>query len=301
MKSVSTVNPFECRMWDMHDRFDTELTVENCQSEIASFSKHGQQKPVLARRLANDPKFKIELIFGSRRLFVAQLLNVPLLVELRDNISDLEGIFAMEIEHQFVEPSDYERGCGYLRYLRAGHFKNQEDLARKLDVSQSKVSRRIRLAQLPAVIVSAFSRPSDLIEAWGLEIAKALEDPKRRESICRVARTIAVGGSKLRGEDVFRRLLQAPRPGRAPKCVSKVEVVNDNDGQPLYRIRQETGAVAIVLPIAKLPPDVLGALRIAIAGILTKTKIDTHESTQSSSNGSLFPARNTVVELPGHA
>lgn len=54
MRQIVSVNPFRCRMWDLHDRLEQHLTDESCKKEIESFKRHGQLVPVLGRRLLND-------------------------------------------------------------------------------------------------------------------------------------------------------------------------------------------------------------------------------------------------------
>src|SRR5688572_27296988 len=97
MRTTISADPFKCRVWNLHDRFTSEVNEQTCRAEIDSFSMHGQLVPVLGRRLTDDPDHEIELIYGARRLFAARHLKMPLLVELRD-VSDREGLIAMDIE-----------------------------------------------------------------------------------------------------------------------------------------------------------------------------------------------------------
>ncbi len=270
MNSVICVSPFDCRMWDMHDRLDAQLCAQSCRSEIESFTNHGQLIPVLGRRLARDPRHKVELIYGARRLFVARHINVPLLVELRD-MSDREAIIAMDIENrQRVDVSPYERGLSYLRWLRAGCFPSQEELARSLRTSASQVSRLLRVAQLPPVIVNAFERPGDICEGWGLDISQALEDPLRRGSLIRAARSVAGSSPRLSAREVYRRLMSSPAQRRRLKLSAHDEVVKDTLGRPLFRIKHLSSSIAFVLPGDKVAPNLLGAMREAISAILQR-------------------------------
>jgi ParB family transcriptional regulator, chromosome partitioning protein len=110
MSTVVSISPFECKMWEMHDRMMSYITEKGCSSEIESVSKHRQLLPVLGRTLKDDPHYKVELIYGARRLFVARHLNIQLLVELR-RLSDVEAIIAMDIENRVrKDVSPYERG-----------------------------------------------------------------------------------------------------------------------------------------------------------------------------------------------
>lgn len=268
MKSIKLVDPFKCRMWDLHDRLESEVTEESCKAEIESFLKHGQLVPVLGRPLRGDHDHEIELIFGARRLFVARHLNKPLAVELRE-IGDREAIVAMDIENrQRCDISPYERGLGYARWLRAKYFESQEDIARSLNVSASQVSRLLKLARLPSVIVNAFSCTVDICENWGLELIEIWEDPQRRRSIAQKARCIGEVSPRPAAQDVYRELLASSAHGRKPKQQSHDEVVVDESGVPLFRIRRQTRSIAFLLPLDKVSAQCLERLRSAVSEIL---------------------------------
>jgi ParB/RepB/Spo0J family partition protein len=267
MKAIVAANPFDCRMWDLHDRLEAQLTEESCKAEIESFSKHGQLIPALGRPLVQDPTHKIELICGARRLFVARYLNVPLLVELRE-MSDREAIVSMDIENrQRADISAYERGVSYARWLRTGHFRSQDDIARSLRISPSQVCL-LRLAQLPAVIINAFDSPASICEGWGLEIMEALADPQRRASTIRTARYVATLSPRPPARDVYRHLVSAVSNGRRIRKQAHDEVVKDTSGRALYRIRHQTDSIAFLLPLSRVAPDVLEDLKNAVSCIL---------------------------------
>jgi ParB/RepB/Spo0J family partition protein len=268
MKSVLAVNPFSCRMWDMHDRLESEVTEESCRAEIESFAKHGQLIPTLGRPLHRDPQHDVELIYGARRLFVARHLNVPLLVELRD-MSDRDAIVAMDIENrQRTDISAYERGQSYARWLRAGHFRSQDDVARALRISASQVSRLLKLSQLPPVVLAAFGNSADICEGWGLDIIQALDDPTRRAGTIRAARAIIDMRQRPLACDVYRELISTAGRGRRIKPQAHDEVVKDDQGAPLFRIRQQRNSVAIVIPIHTVSTDLLDSIRAGVAKLL---------------------------------
>ena len=171
MQEVVSVNPFRCRMWQLHDRLEDCIDEATCRAEIESFVEHGQLIPALGRRTSNSPDYDVELVYGARRLFVARHLNKPLLVDLRDELSDREAAIALDIENrQRRNLSPYERGMCYARWLRAGHFKSQGDLVRTLKVSAAQTSRLLKLARLPSVVVSAFESGLDICEQWGMDL-----------------------------------------------------------------------------------------------------------------------------------
>ena len=268
MRNIVAVNPFRARMWSLHDRCDQHVTEETCKAEIESFEKHGQIVPALGRVLRGDPDYDVELIYGARRLFVARHINKPLLVDMQD-LSDREALIAMDIENrQRTDISPYERAVSCARWLRSGHFVSQDDVARSMKISPSQVSRMLRFAKLPTVILNAFTTPLEICEAWGLEIMDALDDPQRRQRTIQAARDIGASTPRPPAKRVFRELITASARGRQPKPAARVEIVRDTEGVPLFRIRQLSTSVSLVLPSAKLSAAAMTQIRAVLAGIL---------------------------------
>jgi hypothetical protein len=65
---------------------------------IKSIAAHGQFVPALGRPICDDPKMDVEILCGSRRLFAARHLDIPLLVQVRD-LSDRECALVVELEN----------------------------------------------------------------------------------------------------------------------------------------------------------------------------------------------------------
>ncbi len=268
MKEIVSIDPFRCRMWEFHDRLEQHINEDSCKSEIESFLKHGQLVPALGRRLRGEPDYDVELIYGSRRLFVARHLNKPLLVELRQ-MTNAEAVVAMDIENrQRLDISPYERGRSYVNWLRAKMFDSQDDIARALKISASQVSRLIKLAMLPSVIVAAFRTPADICESWACDLAAILEDPQRRTPTCARARSIAAMASRPEPREILRQLLTASTPGHKVKPPRHDEVVNDQHGKPLFRIRRLSNSIALILPVDRVASHQLARIRVAVASVL---------------------------------
>jgi ParB family transcriptional regulator, chromosome partitioning protein len=268
-RTIVSISPFRCRMCAMHDRFPEYITEDSCKEEIRSFARYGQLVPVLGRPLINDPRHDVELIYGARRLFVASHLNVPLVVEVRE-ITDREAVVAMDIENRGRHDiSAYERGRAYLTWIKEGLFASQDDLANSLGVSASQVSRLLKIARLPAVIVGAFSSPADICEGWGLDLAGALEDSQRREQTILIARSLIRLGSILPPKEICRRLLS---PGSVSRARTRPhdEVVHGTNGFPLFRIRYSRKVFALLLPTERLSSSALGEVRDAVRSLLQR-------------------------------
>lgn len=268
--TIISVDPFRCRPWALHDRLDEQITAESCRDEIESVRKHGQLVPALGRKLQNEPMYEVEVVCGARRLFVARYLKVALRIELRE-MTDRDAIVAMDIENrQRQDISAYERGLSYARWLREGYFSSQEDIASALKISGSQVSRLLKIARLPPVVLNAFPNVGDICESWGLEIAAALEDAEKRGPTISVAREISRGEQRFAAPEVRRRLLMANAPGRKPAARRRPEVVLDDDGSPLFRVRHECASVALLLPLERISAPYLKEICGEVKAILQK-------------------------------
>jgi ParB family transcriptional regulator, chromosome partitioning protein len=294
MAEVITVNPFECRMWQGHERLEEHINEDTCKEEIESFLAHGQEIPVLARCLKGDLEHKYELIYGARRLFVARHLNVPLLAELR-MISDRDAIVALDIENRLrKELSPYERGRSYSLWIRNGIYASQDELARALNVSASQISRLIRLANLPTVVVGAFASPLDICETWGRVLMERWGDPSTRDALVRTARSMANQSQKMEPGAIFRRLtcnevLNSAR--RLDSTRDHDEVVKDRDGKPLFRVRRQRQDTALLLPSSSMSSYVLDEIKTKVATILHRARSqDLDLAQQLKDRSSIWPA-----------
>jgi ParB family chromosome partitioning protein len=268
MQNVISVSPHRCKMWDLHDRLEDHVTEATCRAEIDSFTKHGQLIPVLGRSLQGHPQFNVELIYGARRLFVARHLNLPLAVDLRD-LSDRDAMIAMDIENRVRQDiSPYERAVSYLQWLRSGHFQSQDDIARALRVSPSQISRLLKLAQLPSVVIQSFGNPLEIREGWGIKLSSMLEDSDQRPAVLAKARSIIAEVGTCSASEVYRQLLAASPRGRKVSVLSHDGVVRADDGSTLFRLRQQRESISVVLPLERVAAGTMHKICSAVSLIL---------------------------------
>ena len=141
MAEIVDISAFRCRVWDQHGRMEEYVTEASCREEMRSMEQHGQLIPAIGRRVHNDTAFDVEIICGSRRLFVARQLNILLRVELK-TLTDHEAVVFLDMENrQRKDWSAYERGRSFARWLGSGIFESQESIADVLGMSASQVSR----------------------------------------------------------------------------------------------------------------------------------------------------------------
>jgi ParB family transcriptional regulator, chromosome partitioning protein len=237
-------------------------------AEIQSLKEHGQMIPVLGRPLHGHPQYDVELIYGARRLFAARLVQQPLIVELRE-MSDQAAIIALDLENRHRQDlSPYEWGLSYARWLRAGHFDCQDEMARALQVSAAHVSRLLKLARLPSIVVNAFGTGAQIREAWGLELMDVLSDSARRQPVLRAARAISGSASRPAASEVFGRLLTAGTRNRCLRAAPRDVVIKDLRGAPLFRIRRQSSSTIYLLPEERMSALLLEQIERAITKIL---------------------------------
>jgi ParB family transcriptional regulator, chromosome partitioning protein len=240
------VDPWRCRMWEMHDRASDLLTADVCRDVIRSFKEHGQMLPALGRRARNVPGIDVELIYGARRLYAAQHLNVKLAVDIVD-IDDNEAIHRMYIENAHrSDLSPYERGMAFKRWLREGCFASQGDLAERVGVSVATVSRLLSFALLPAAIIEAFPDPRHIREEWAIQLARNCRDLQTRSQVASIARRIATSKSKQSPSSIFRQLMRAGS-GERKKLVHDHVVHDQPGGEVLMRVRETDHNVMFIV------------------------------------------------------
>jgi ParB/RepB/Spo0J family partition protein len=268
-------------MWEMHDRASELLTADVCRDVIRSFKDHGQIMPALGRRVRNVPGIDVELIYGARRLYAAQHLNVKLAVEIVE-IDDDEAIQRMYIENAHrSDLSPYERGMAFKRWLREGRFASQGDLAERVGVSVATVSRLLSFSQLPTVIIEAFQDPRRIREDWAIQLARHCREPEMRGKVASIARRIATSKSKQSPSSVFRQLIRAGADQR--KKLVHDHVVHDRaGGEVLMRVRETDRNVMFIVSAQMMTKANMADVIEYMRSLLTTPKTGRAESAPSS-------------------
>ena len=295
---VISVDPFRCRMWELHDRLEEYITENSCQQEIESFASHGQLVPVLGRPIRNDAHTDVELIYGARRLFVARHLNREIIVNLRE-ISDLEAFVAMDVENRHRRDiSAYERGLNYARWMRKGQFKSQDDIARTLHISPSQVSRLLKIARLPALVLSAFESPMDISEKWGPELFEAWEDPARHSKIATRARSMAAVFPRPPARQIYGFLIAPEHRARHDRTTNGEEIVRSATGVPLYRVKRLKKTITLALPTRNLEDSTLDDILLVVSSLLQRPKgglLPSNRELASDVNGDIVDSPTTTL------
>ena len=182
------------------------------------------------------------------------------LIEPRE-LTDEEAFRLADLENRNRRDlSDYERARDYARAVERYYGGNQQQMAERLEVSKSWLSRYLELARLPAEIVAAFTTPHVIGISHAAILAPLLRIDDQRGRIIAEARCLAEERTELvaRGEappspaGVLQRLTAAARAKtvrRRPVGV-KEHVVRSPDGAIVARGQSagRGGGVMITFP-----------------------------------------------------
>ncbi|AOH87152.1 chromosome partitioning protein ParB (plasmid) [Sphingomonas panacis] len=192
------LDPARVRVWSGNARLYGHLTEDNCRELIDSILAEGGQKvPAVVRRVDDDPAHDFEVIAGTRRhwsiswlrrnsypemQFVAQV--VALDDEAAFRLADLENRARTDV-------SDLERARNYAAALRQHYGNHMSRMAERLKVSKGWLSKMLKVAALPDIVVSAFASPSDIQLKPAYALAQLLDDKPKAAVVAAAAKALA--------------------------------------------------------------------------------------------------------------
>ncbi len=143
------IDPQNCRPWPHHNRDQAWLSRQRCADLIKSIQSHGQMEPVIVRTLAAGSELSFEIISGVRRWFACSQISKRKLLARVIEAEDRTCMLLMHAENADSQDiTEFERACSFAAHMKSGAFKNQMDLAKNLGISQSTISKMIKVAEL---------------------------------------------------------------------------------------------------------------------------------------------------------
>jgi ParB family chromosome partitioning protein len=278
-KTLLWVEPERCRMWERHNRCYELLNETRCADLIEGFKAQGQQEfPAVVRRVKDDPAHEYEVICGARRHWTVAWLRkhnyrqFRFLIEVR-NLSDEEAFRLGDIENRDrADISDYERAIDYADAVGRYYGGRQKDMAARLEVSETWLSRYLGLAKLPKSIVEAYADITDIKERHARGLNPLLSHPEKKKAILEEAKVIAKEqrvaaqgeGRALDGPAVIARLkavTAARRPAKRPHAVE----YRSSAGDVLVTARRQKGrGLTLEISDTRDAEAILGACRQAL-------------------------------------
>ena len=165
------------------NRFQPRLTFdETALQELASSIKeHGIIQPLVLRRLGD----KYEIIAGERRYKAAQLAGLEKVPAIVVNMDDNKSAEVAIVENlQRKNLSAIEEAKSYKKLLDRGYL-TQEELAKKMGISQSSIANKIRLLNLTDEVQNALAEEK-ISERHARSLLQVNEAEKQVELLNRV-------------------------------------------------------------------------------------------------------------------
>lgn len=244
------LDPGRVRIWPGNARQYAHLNAENCRELIDSIIAEGGQKvPAVVRRVENDPDHDYEVIAGTRRhwsiswlrahsypdmVFVAQVAQLD--DEAAFRLADLENRARKDV-------SDLERARNYAAALNTHYDGHLTRMAERLKLSKGWLSKMIRVAGLPDIVIDAFPSPADIPLKPSYALVQALDNPRLRDEILAVAAHLAgvqkicraAGEPPRPADQVLRDLMTAGQPD-SQKDLSGYSLARP-DGRPMLSVQ----------------------------------------------------------------
>lgn len=154
--NIITVNPRDCIRWSYADRSLFEFG--DMPSLAENIKNNGQIEPVHLRVREHDPKFKYEVIAGSRRWKACLDADLPLRAVI-DNVTDDQAAIIQIKENQGLAICDYSKGLYYSKLLEDRKI-TQESLANNINASRAKLTQFLTFNKVPKAIWDAVGNMS---------------------------------------------------------------------------------------------------------------------------------------------
>lgn len=264
-QTLRWVDPARCRMWARHNRRYDLLSEQRCADLIEGFKAQGRQEfPAIVRKVEGYPDHDYEVICGARRHWTVSWLRArnysqfKFLIDVR-GLTDEEAFRLADVENREREDvSDYERACDYADALARYYDGRQKDMAARLEVSESWLSRWLLMAKLPKLIVDAYADPTQVKERHARDLRPLLATKAGAQAINAAAAELAETQARRRGAG------QGPIDGAAVfaklKAAAKPKALKRKPTAPA-EYRDDTGRL-----VAKAKAGKGGGLTLEIAG-----------------------------------
>lgn len=251
-KAMRWVEPEQCCMWERHNRRYDLLNEDRCRDLIEGIKAHGgQHTPAIVRVLEGDESHKYEVICGARRHWAISWLRAnnytqyKFLIDVQ-NLTDEQAFRIGDSENRHRKDiCDYERAVDYQKAIDL-YYRSQQDMADRLEVSPSWLSRLLDLARMPEDIVKAFPDITELRVIHAMKLKPYYSNPKTRDNLLAAALEIQAeqaallgsGATPLNGVQVMAKLTRSvKKPATANRVLGTFAA--DNTGDRLITVTRD--------------------------------------------------------------
>jgi ParB family chromosome partitioning protein len=250
------LDPKKIRATEFRNRHERSLLADDPKFvELkASLLAHGQENPIRVRPVKHALPFEFEIVSGHRRHAACLALDAeaadgfPVLALVDAGVADARDLVLKmyrENEERY-DLSAFEKGRMFARWLEAGVYDSQRELATGIGLGETAVAKYLAVAALPGPVLAAFGDERAIPMSWGPTLSQALK--ANESAVLRAAERLAQR-KPLASPDVVLRTLTAAAIGRtAPASgTSREESVRIGGRVPL---KVGSGRNRIVLKLA---------------------------------------------------
>ncbi len=219
------------------NRFQPRLAFDDAslQDLAASIKQHGIIQPLILRR-KND---KYEIIAGERRYKAARMAGLVSVPAIISNLSDAASAEVAIVENvQRKDLTAIEEAKSYQAILDKGYM-TQEELAKKMGLSQSAISNKLRLLTLDESVQNAVLKNQiserharSLLKVKDKNMQKVLLDKiiNERLTVRQLEEEIKKVEPTLYSEDIN---INAQKPTTSVNQINQAPVSSEGLNQPL--------------------------------------------------------------------
>ena len=253
---VLELDPKRVRFGSLSNRDERGLNVKDAaflelKDDLAG---SGQEFPIKVRAIDGDPAHQYEVVAGHRRLKACLELDretpggFRVLAILDANTAELKNIaLKMFRENKIREDlSPYEYGRMFRKWIDAGVFKTQGEIAAATRLSQPSVSVYMAVHELPREIHAAFGDPRLISVRWIQELAKALKADQA--GVLETAQEMAKANPRPAAEAVFEALTTPATTGAKARRGSPTRTESFKlDNKVVYTFGRKDGRFSVKL------------------------------------------------------
>jgi ParB family transcriptional regulator, chromosome partitioning protein len=235
--------------------FSLDPKDEKLRALKDSILSNGQDTPIVVRPAASGGTIEYEIVAGHRRhAAIIQLDHeveggFPLFARLDAKAEDLQ-YHCLKMYRENADREDltaWEYAMDFSRWLAAGVFKTQSELAEKIGRSKQNVAQHLGLLELPKYVFDAFRDPRTMALRWGTSLAKACRE--RGADVERAAAQVVTLDPPLTPDQVCTALLSAASApsGDQPKRAGRASESIKEGNKVLFELSAREGRLGIRL------------------------------------------------------
>jgi ParB family transcriptional regulator, chromosome partitioning protein len=213
---VIQIDPRDCTRWLYADRSNFEFG--NTDALAQDIKQNGQINPIFVRKIHDNPKFKYEVIAGSRRLRAC--LNANLMIDaIIIDVNDDKAALIQLKENDKLPLSEFSKSIAFAK-LKKDKKLTQEQLAQIAGYSRKKIFSLLSFAKVDQKIwdaVGNMSKVSAKSSETILYISKKSQEHK--DALIEIADEIKKGAGHRRIERMVAQIISGKSKSVEPELI----------------------------------------------------------------------------------